>query len=351
MALPLAFVNKSKAASYNEAEMRKFVRSTISKNKARGSVVVIKNGHAQQISYGYANKARNVGTGDSRVIYPTCSLQKVITGAIIQQLIDKGDFTAKTPISHWFRGVKNSNKITIEDLLTHTSGIHLRGTETARNRYYTENQAIQWVLNRINAVTSNNRHTFAYNNTNYILLADIIEIETGKSYAANVEERIIRPLKLENTFMYNNIAKNKVRAISYTYKRGSYKNPSAATLNKVSQLPGAANMFSTPMDYYKILIGLTNGTILTQKEFNTLSSYKSRPNNYSGGVYTKNKGRVKMAYGNLAGTYFGNWFQMTTDNQNGLVMFLNQTHGSENKNKDIGYKILNHIKKNTFVRR
>lgn len=331
--------------------MTKFVRRTISKNNVRGSVVVIKNGHAQQISYGLANKARNIGTGDSRAIYPTCSLQKVVTGAIIQQLIDNGNFTARTAISRWYPGIKNSSRITVEDLLTHTSGIHLKGTETARNKYYTENQAIQWVLNRINAVTSNNRQTFAYNNTNYILLAGIIEKETGKSYTTNVEERIIQPLKLKHTFLYNNIAKNKVRAVSYTYKRGCYKNASAATLNKVSQLPGAANMFSTPMDYYKILIGLTDGTILTQNEFNTLTSYKSRPNNYSGGVYTKNNGKVKMAYGNLSGTYFGNWFQMTTDNQNGLIMFLNQTHGNENKNKDIGYTILNHIKKNTFVRR
>lgn len=39
---------------------------------------------------------------------------------------------------------------------------------------------------------------------------------------------------------------------------------------------------------------------------------------------------------------------MTSDNQNGLIMFLNQTQNDENRNKAIGYQILNHIKPNTF---
>ena len=40
---------------------------------------------------------------------------------------------------------------------------------------------------------------------------------------------------------------------------------------------------------------------------------------------------------------------MTTDNRNGLIMFLNQTAGDENTQKQIGYQILEHIKRNTFI--
>lgn len=40
---------------------------------------------------------------------------------------------------------------------------------------------------------------------------------------------------------------------------------------------------------------------------------------------------------------------MTTDNQNGLIMFLNQTQNNQDRNKAIGYQILNHIKANTFT--
>ena len=57
------------------------------------------------------------------------------------------------------------------------------------------------------------------------------------------------------------------------------------------------------------------------------------------------------SYGNLAGTHFGNWFQVTTDMKNGLIMFLNQTDNNENNQKDVGYEILNYIKPNTFTQR
>ena len=47
---------------------------------------------------------------------------------------------------------------------------------------------------------------------------------------------------------------------------------------------------------------------------------------------------------------FVNWMQLTTDNQNGIVMFLNQTYGSKNHIRAIGYNILKHIKANTFIK-
>lgn len=75
-----------------------------------------------------------------------------------------------------------------------------------------------------------------------------------------------------------------------------------------------------------------------------LSSTSS--NGYSGGLYIN--GNLKSAYGNLYNTHFGNWIQMTSDNRNGLIMFLNQTQNDENRNKTIGYQILNHIQPNTF---
>ena len=121
--------------------------------------------------------------------------------------------------------------------------------------------------------------------------------------------------------------------------------------NELSRTSGAANIYTTPKDYYKIQLGLTNGKILSQKQFDELTHLKYRTNSYSGGLYIKKNGKLKMAYGNLHGTHFGNWFQMTNDNKNGLVMFLNQTQNDENRNKDIGYEILNRIKPNTFSNR
>ena len=337
------------SAPYDTNEMRSFVRNTLAQNKVRGTVVVIKDGHAQQISYGYGYYGRRLGAGNIKVVYPVCSLQKVITGAIITQLISEGKFNQDNKISRWYPNLKNADKITVGNLLTHTSGLLATRTEVNRGINYSEGDAINWVVNRINQLQEGNPGNFYYNNTNYILLAGIIRQVTNQSYEANVKSRIINKLGLKRTFFYPDIPKNKTDAISYTWRNKNYQNAQYVKRSLASQLPGAGNLFSTPMDYYRIQVALTDGRILTKDQFNYLTHLQSRVTSYSGGVYLKNNDNLKMAYGNLYGTHFGNWFQMTTDNQNGLIMFLNQTQNNEDQNKAIGYQILNHIKANTFT--
>ena len=337
------------SAPYDTNEMRSFVRNTLAQNKVRGTVVVIKDGHAQKISYGYGYYGRRLGAGNIKVVYPVCSLQKVITGAIITQLISEGKFNQDTKISRWYPNLKNADKITVGNLLTHTSGLLATRTEVNRGINYSEGDAINWVVNRINQLQEGNPGNFYYNNTNYILLAGIIRQVTNQSYEANVKSRIINKLGLKRTFFYPDIPKNKTDAISYTWRNKNYQNAQYVKRSLASQLPGAGNLFSTPMDYYRIQVALTDGRILTKDQFNYLTHLQSRVTSYSGGVYLKNNDNLKMAYGNLYGTHFGNWFQMTTDNQNGLIMFLNQTQNNEDQNKAIGYQILNHIKANTFT--
>lgn len=337
------------SAPYDTNEMRSFVRNTLAQNKVRGTVVVIKDGHAQQISYGYGYYGRRLGAGNTKVVYPVCSLQKVITGAIITQLISEGKFNQDTKISRWYPNLKNADKITVGNLLTHTSGLLATGTEVNRGINYSEGDAINWVVNRVNQLQEGNPGNFYYNNTNYILLAGIIRQVTNQSYEANVKSRIINKLGLKRTFFYPDIPRNKTDAISYTWRNKNYQNAQYVKRSLASQLPGAGNLFSTPMDYYRIQVALTDGRILTKDQFNYLTHLQSRVTSYSGGVYLKNNDNLKMAYGNLYGTHFGNWFQMTTDNQNGLIMFLNQTQNNEDQNKAIGYQILNHIKANTFT--
>lgn len=339
------------AASYNQKAMRSYVRNTLANNRVRGSVVVVKNGHAQEISYGYGFYGKRWGNGASNVVYPICSLEKVITAAIIEQLISVKKFSENTAISRWYPHIKNARHIKVANLLTHTSGILVTGTETDRGIRYSEAGAINYVANLARYQKAGKVGKFHYNNTNYILLAGIISKETGISFAQNVINRVIEPLGLQHTYLNNRIARGKHRAKSYIWNYHNYQDPEYSTFNQIAQLPGAANIFSTPMDYYKIQVGLTNGKILTQKQFDHLTHLSQRATSYSGGVYIKNRGKVKMAYGNLYHTHFGNWFQLTRDNKNGLIMFLNQTYGNENNNKDVGYQILNHIKANTFVNR
>lgn len=341
------------ASNDSQTEMRNFVRTTLAQNHMRGSVVVVKDGIPEQISYGWAWYGKRYGNGNSKVVYPTASLQKVITGAIIVQLINQYDGTSQqfsqyTKISRWYPNLKNADKITVGNLLTHTSGITARQTEVNRGYVYSEQGAIDWLVNHINNASSGMIGSYYYNNANFILLAGIISKLTGNSYAENVQTRIIQPLGLTHTYLYQNIPSTMTDVISYAYLGKNYQKPSYMKASLASQIPGAGNLFSTPMDYYKILLALTDGTILSKSDFYYLTHLKSKITNYSGGLYLEKNDQLKLAYGSFSAYHFANWFQMTSDNQNGLIMFLNQSGDNEPKVKAVGYQILNHIKANTF---
>lgn len=359
-ATPLTAVSTTQvkaAPSSTQTEMYNFVRNTLQKHHVRGIVTVVKNGVPQTISYGYAWYGKRIGNGNSQVVYPTASLQKVITAAMVVQLINEtkgtnNSFTQYTKISRWYPNLKNADNITVGNLLTHTSGIMATKTEVDRGRNYSEDKAINWVVNNINSSPSDTIGNYHYNNSNYILLTGIIRQITGRSYADNIQSRIIDKLNLQNTYLYQNIPKGKTDPISY-YSNGGKNYQQAAYLKKslVSQIPGAGNLFTTTEEYYKMQVGLTDGSILSKNDFYYLTHLKSKVVNYSGGLYLYNNDNIKNAYGSFKGVHFGTWMQLTADNQNGIVMFLNQTDDNENDQKDVGYEILQHIKPNTFVAR
>ena len=333
-----------KTSNKKKTTLRQYAKNTMAKYHLRGSMIVVKDGKAQQVSYGYYR--RRIGAGSSKLVYPLGSLQKSITATMITQLIYKGKFSQNTKISRWYPNLKNASRISVGNLMTHTSGITVVGTEVNNGINFSENGALNWIINKINSQSEQRPGKFNYNNANYILLAGIIRKTTGKSYASNLKSRIIKPLNLKQTYMYNQIPKGKTDAISYTYRYGrNYQDPQYAPQGLTTQLLGAGDVFSSPKDYYKILVGMQNGKILTKKQFKYMTNLKAKAKDttYSGGLYMRRGGKLEMAYGNFGDTHFAN-------NQNGIVMFLNQTQ-DKNKNKDAGYRVLKKIKFNTFVNR
>lgn len=342
-----------KTSNKKKTTLRQYTKNTMAKYHLRGSMIVVKDGKAQQVSYGYGYYRRRIGAGSSKLVYPLGSLQKSITATMITQLIYKGKFSQNTKISRWYPNLKNASRISVGNLMTHTSGITVVGTEVNNGINFSENGALNWIINKINSQSEQRPGKFNYNNANYILLAGIIRKTTGKSYASNLKSRIIKPLNLKQTYMYNQIPKGKTDAISYTYRYGrNYQDPQYAPQGLTTQLLGAGDVFSSPKDYYKILVGMQNGKILTKKQFKYMTHLKAKAKDttYSGGLYMRRGGKLEMAYGNFGDTHFANWIQLTSDNQNGIVMFLNQTQ-DKNKNKDAGYRVLKKIKFNTFVNR
>lgn len=352
-----SFTNAQNVQASSKTSMRKYVRKVMAKYHVRGDILVVKNGKTQNITYGYGYWGHRINNNNSKLVYPSASLQKVITAAMIMQLMEENKntsqkFNQNTPISRWYPQLKNSSKITVGNLLTHTSGIEAGNTETNRGINYSEQDAVNWVINHANSTaTKEPGKDFIYNNTNYILLAGIISKITGKSYATNLNERIVNKLGLTRTFVASQVPNNKIKAVSYNWNKHNYKNSVTMKNTVASQIVGAGNLYTTPSDYYKIQVGLTNGKILNKTQFYNMTHLSSRKSSYSGGLYIKKNNKLKLAYGDIKNTHFGNWVQLSNDNKNGIVMFLNQTDNNKNTEKTVGYQVLNHIKKNYFSKK
>ncbi|MDG4826946.1 serine hydrolase [Asanoa sp. WMMD1127] len=126
------------------------------------------------------------------------SLTKTFVATVVLQLVDEGRLRLDDSVA------VGGHRVTVRRLLDHTSGIpDYRPTlvlppapEFLDQRWRT------WTPEELIArVAGGGPAEFAYSNTNYLVLGQVIEAVTGRSYADEVERRIIRPLRLTRTRM------------------------------------------------------------------------------------------------------------------------------------------------------
>ncbi|GEP18794.1 serine hydrolase domain-containing protein [Pediococcus argentinicus] len=283
-----------------------------------GRVLVVKNGKVHSFANGDADHKGKVSNSSGSAVYAGASLQKAMTAAMIVQLITqsqktKNSFTQYTTINRWLPSLRGGNTITLGSLMTQTSGIADPDDEREPGTKLSEATAVNRAIQRVNARGLRSK-TFYYSNSNYILLAGIIRKITGKSYATNLKERIIKPLGLKSTYMWDQIPKNRVAAKNYYYSNGNYKSCKTVSPSLMSLIVGAGNMYTTPEDYYKFEKGLSNGKILNKSDYNYLIHLKTVSyKGYSGGMYVSDYFKTKNVYGSLAYNHVNNWVNFSLD--------------------------------------
>lgn len=150
--------------------------------------------------------------------YRLACITKTFTSTVVLQLVDEGKLKLDDTLNKFDIGVNvpNADKITISQLLNHTSGL-FNFTDDANNFWmkFFENPNKQWTSKELVEIAIAHPPNFPpgqdyrYNNTDYELLKMIIEKETGNKAEDEIKKRIIDPLGLKNT-SYPYITDNKV---------------------------------------------------------------------------------------------------------------------------------------------
>ncbi len=159
---------------------------------------------------------------------PICiaSITKLFTATVIMRLYEEGKLSLDDPMSkylpdeiirgiHLYKGQDYSYKITIKELLSHTSGIADYYTEKPKGgkslfEIFLEKPEISWSVNdTIDRARNDLKPNFepgtdaSYSDTNFQLLGKIIESITGKQLHNIYEDYFFRPLELKHTWLNN----------------------------------------------------------------------------------------------------------------------------------------------------
>lgn len=198
------------AQSSVEQKIDELLNAYSSQNKLNGVVLVAQKSKViYQKGFGYRNAEEKI-PNDVNSIFQIGSITKQITAAVIMQLQQEGKLSVQDKLSKYFPGFANGDKITIENLLTHTSGIYNYTSDTVImksnvTKHYSQDEMMKLFKSYPSDFEPGTR--WNYSNSAYSILGYIIEKVEGKPYEKEVRERIFQPLGMTNSgFDFTNLS-------------------------------------------------------------------------------------------------------------------------------------------------
>jgi D-alanyl-D-alanine carboxypeptidase len=280
----------------NTAKLDSLFSIIANKNKGMVSVAIMQDGkpvYSKAVGYSQISPTGNTpATTDTR--YRIGSISKMFTGVMIFQLIQEGKLSLSTPLAKFYPELPNAAKITIGNLLNHSSGLFnftsATGFINKVEQSFTHEEALA-SFNVKPVFEPGAKHE--YSNTNFVLLGYIIEKLDKKTYAEAVKKRITDKIGLNNTYYGSKITPANKEATSYQWT-GSWA-PISET--NMSIPAGAGAMVSTPGDLTIFLNALFNGKLINET---SLSKMKTLEENYGMAMFMRQFGE-KQGFGHNGG--------------------------------------------------
>lgn len=175
------------------------------------------------------------------------SITKPMTVIILIHLVQAGKVSMTDKLTKYIPDFPNGDKITIEMLARHRSGIkHRVMPPEAESLPYTSAEFVEKVKQSTLAFEPGTQHL--YSSGGYAVLARCLEIVAGKSYAELLQEYVFTPAEMTDSLDFNGEMIMERRAQDYFLTPNGYVN---AALKDYSFLVGAGSVFSTARDIYK----------------------------------------------------------------------------------------------------
>lgn len=240
-----------------------FFDSALIRRGFNGGILIAKGGNILYESYhGFRDPNRKSDTIDAQTQFHLASTSKPFTAVTVLKLVQDTKIGLQDPVIRYFPAFPYP-AVTIEQLLSHRSGLpnylSVMEDKTKWNpkQMISNDDVLRFLEQYKPAPMFKAGSRFAYCNTNFVLLALIVEKVTGKKFPQYVKETIFDPLQMTHSFVYTPADSGHVIM--------SYKPSGALWVNdQFDNTYGDKNVYSTPEDMFKWDRALYNPNFIRQ---------------------------------------------------------------------------------------
>jgi CubicO group peptidase (beta-lactamase class C family) len=207
----------------------------------------------------------------SETRYHIASVSKSFTAAAILQLEEQGRLSVSDPVSKYVPAFPNGDRITLNHLLTHSSGIPdingIEGIDTFERSPHTLEQIIAKFAGLPLEFAPGAKQS--YSNSNYNLLALILEKVSGERYEDYLRRHIFEPAGMKDTGVDDD-ASRLIPNVASGYTPAGVSGFENASYLDWSNKEGNGNLYSTVDDLYRFDRALNTDVLLkkaTQQKY------------------------------------------------------------------------------------
>lgn len=330
--LSLMSISLSFSQAIDKEKLNAYFKALEDNNKFMGSVAVLRNGeviYANAIGYADAEAGAKANTNTK---YRIGSISKTFTAALTLKAVEEKKIGLDQKLSQYYPAIKNADKITIEHLLYHRSGLHSFTDDEDYQSWNTKPKTEKELIDLIAKGESNFEpgSKFEYSNPNFILLSFILQKAYKKDYAELLLKKIIEPAGLKNTYYGGKINPKNNECYSYNFTDKWTKESET----DMSIPAGAGAVVSTPSDLVKFADALFRGKIISASSVELMKTLKD---NFGMGLFPLPfHEHTSMGHtGGIDG--FTSMFSYFSDSG---VAFALTSNGSVYNNNDIAIAVL-----------
>lgn len=274
-----------------------FFRHFLSTTEFNGQFFVAKNATViYSRAIGKANLERSSPITDSTPIH-VASISKVATSLAVLRLCDQKKIVLDKSVKHYLKKFPFP-EIRVRDLLTHRSGLpqyyYFTDRYTDRKKTLSNEDVLKLMIKYKIPLNFRPNSHFTYCNTNFVMLALIVEEVTGQKFPKAMKRLVFDPLEMKHTFILHK--KSFFERISQSYSAGKVKQ----AFTYLDLIYGDKNMYTTAKDLFRMNLGTYSpkflSTNMRKEMFRGYSYEKSGERNYGLGIRMIEEPNSKLFY-------------------------------------------------------